>query len=439
MNSDDRRKALALTVGTGNIGDLERTLLLPMLKSIGEGEWERVVLLPSRTTEEFAQTLHDRLCGHAVEVAPLEKAGDENDADACFGHFDSVLEQLVKDFEPGDIQVDFTPGTKAMSAALVLAAVGRGVPILRYVHGERRDERGMVVPGAERVGEIRTSLATARGLLDQARTFMRRGDFGAAIELLPDLDGLFAAALFPERFHAETRSLRAAAQIYAAWDRLDYVAAAEAVASHGLEAAGAGEFAPTPEMSEWICRLSRKPPSSSHEEMAAYLRVLACDVLANAERRLRDRHFEDALLRAYRVLELVGQIRLFDRGRDSAALSPDDPEIGEFREKLRESGERGFGENRDGLTAPRELAARLLDHLGDPLAGRLLGFDGRRKKARTRNRNQSILIHGFSAAAPPEAGPLRDVLAGLAELLKEDDPGAAERLETARSLSFSGS
>lgn len=432
----NRKKALALTVGTGNIDDLERTLLTPMIRSIEEGKWGRIVLLPSRTTEKFAQTLSERITEPAVEIRALPEAGQENDADACFGHFDSVLADLIDEgFAKNDVRVDFTRGTKAMSAALVLAAVGRDVPILRYVHGEQRDERGMVVPGTEQIGEIRTNLATARGRLDQAGAFMRHGDFSAAIELLPALSGPFANVLFPEQLHGEASALRAAAQIYAAWDRLDYRAAADKIALGESEAAGAGEFALTPEMSDWIHRLKRVPDAPAKEKMAAYLRVLACDLLANAERRLRDRHFEDAQLRVYRVLELLGQIRLFDRGYDSAALPPDDENVRAFREK---PAKHVFGVNAWGtLTAPRELAARFLEHLGDPLAQRLLAF-GRSRAFQAGNRNRSILIHGFDATASADEGAFDKVLNHLTSILTADDPEAPDRLKVAGSLSFSG-
>ena len=429
-------KALVLTVGTGNVDDIERTLLVPVLKSIEAGDWNRVVLLPSRLTEVFARALQERASSPAVTMDPLPERGQENDADACFGHFDQVLEQLGADgFRPGDIVVDFTRGTKAMSAALVLAATGRNVPILRYVHGERRDERGMVVPGTEAIGEIRTTLATARRRLDRAAHLMRCGDFSAVIEFLPDRSGPFAR-LFPERFRVEARALRAAAEIYAAWDRLDYRNAVEMLDRCGETAAGAGEFATTPAMRGWLRRLARKPEQDRHEEMAAYLRALACDLLANAERRLRDRHFEDALLRAYRVLELVGQIRLFDRGYDSASLPEDDERIRAFRQYLRKKKSHDFGRNRGKLTAPRELAARFLKRLGDPIAPRLLRFDARHGESPTRSRNHSVLVHGFTAKAPPEETPLREVLDDLGRLLREDEPGAAARLDVARSLSF---
>ena len=427
----DSKKTLILTVGTGNIDDLERTLLVPMLKSVEDGDWTRIVLLPSRTTEEFAQSLQERISNPAVEINALPASGQENDADACFGYFDSVLVRLINDgFEPSDIVVDFTRGTKAMSAALVLAALGRDIPVLRYVHSEQRDERGMVSPGTEKVGQIRTNLVTERRLLDQAERLMSHGDFGAVIELLPHLDGPFAG-LFSEQFRVQAQALRSAAHIYAAWDRLDYKTAIEEFDRLRTVAQEAGRFAPTPEMSKWLRRLAQRPnPNrSGHETMAAHLRAVVCDLLANAERRLRDQHFEDALIRAYRVLELIGQIRLFDRGYNSADLPPNDVTIKALH----------FSEDRGKLKASRYQAVKLLENLGDPLADRLSQFDRRHSASQTGRRNDSILNHGYTATAPPEAAPLRKVIADLERLLKEDDPKADERLKVARSLDFSQS
>ena len=434
--TNSRKKVLVLTVGTGEVDDVERTLLEPMLLSIRRGEWDRIVLLPSHETQEAAQVLSERLKekGYShTEVETLPEKGQENGADACFGHFDSVLEGLLGEgFASNEIVADFTRGTKAMSAALVLASVGRGISTLRYVHSERRDTRGMVVSGTEKVGEIRTTLATERRRLELAENLMRRGDFGAVVELLPDISNEIAVQIVPRVVQPKVTACRAAAQIYAAWDRLDYGDAVKKSEWFRADVAEAGEFSPTLVMRQWLKTLAERPGPSDHAKMAKYLRVLACDLLANAERRLREQHLEDALLRGYRVPELIGQFRLFDRGYDSGSLPPEDERIKAFQDRLRKNGSQGFGVNKDKtLTAPRELAARLLKHLDDPFAQRLLRFSDRIK-----SRNHSVLIHGFDAKAPDE-GVLRKILADLEKLLKEDDEKAEERLKMARSLSFS--
>ena len=434
MCAKNGKKVLVLTVGTGNIDDLEQTLLVPMCKSVEDGEWDRIVLLPSHTTEGFAQKLQERIANPAVKIHVLPQAGQENNADACFGHFDEVLDRLIGDdgFKQSDIVVDFTRGTKAMSAALVLAALGRDIPVLRYVHSKQRDQRGMVVPGTEKIGKIKTDLATQRRRINQAERLMNHGDFGAVIELLFDFEGPFIG---------EAKALRSVAQVYAAWDRLDYKAAVEELNRCKEMAENTGRFVLTSAMDSWLKELERKPNLSDHPAMAAHLRALACDLLANAERRLRDRHFEDALIRAYRVLELIGQIRLFARGYDSAALQPEDATIVRLRKKLKKKGSNDFYTDlKTGkLQASSFLATRLLKELNDELADQLLNFDQRHSETQTRNRNQSILIHGFTSTAPAEADPLRVLLVALEKLLKEDDPSAGKRLKVARSLDFSQS
>src|SRR5207248_2982365 len=71
-----------------------------------------------------------------IEIRPLPNVGDEDDPDACFAHFNVILEEVRAGGVPADdIIVDFTRGTKVMSAALVLAAVRQEVPRLRYISG----------------------------------------------------------------------------------------------------------------------------------------------------------------------------------------------------------------------------------------------------------------------------------------------------------------
>lgn len=172
--------------------------------------------------------------------------------------------------------------------------------------------------------------------------------------------------------------------------------------------------------------------------MAAGLRLLAADMLANGERRIRDRQFEDAILRAYRVLELTGQIRLFARGLDSARLPADHPDVVALVRKLDKKGSKGFGPNKDGtLNAGRELVARLLKQMGDQLAKRLLSFDDPFPVLKVTARNTSVLIHGFTAAGPGNAAPLHDLYQGLEAVLLEDSGESARHIiAVARSLNL---
>ena len=421
---------LVLTVGTGNREALEESLLKPLEKSIDEGEWCEVFLLPSRVTEGFAARLAERFPDLSVRIEPLPEPDMENDVDACYGHFDAVLGKLLKDYEATSVTVDFTRGTKAMSAALVLAAVRRDIPQLRYVWGER-DERGMVVPDTERIGEFATERVTARRRIDAAKGLMGHGNFAAALDLLPDSSGQ-SGKLLPEVLHDAT-VLRRQAAFYAAWDRLDYAEADRLASEARLEA-------DLSDAVSWVRRLAQAPEPKGHASMARWLRAIACDLLQNGRRRIRDRHFEDALLRAYRVLELVGQFRLFDHGIDSASVDPDLESVRGLRETLKKKGSQDFGTGRDArLTASRELAARLLKCLGDPLGAELLKFDEKHGGIDAKKRNHSILIHGFEAEAKSHSkSSLDNLYDALDKLLRKAEPRADDMIKTARLCSYDG-
>ena len=427
-------RTLVMTVGTGNLDRLEETLFTPLMKSIATDAWTRVVLLPSSVTEDFAQTLRSRFDGTAAEISPLP-AGDENDADAAYAHFDRVLAAILQDAAPEDVVVDFTRGTKAMSAALVLAAARRAVPRLRYVEG-RRDRRGTVEPGSEQVRGIRTTVADGHRRLDLARELLRRGGFAAVANVLPDPDRS-PAETYPDDLLAASRAVRTAARFYAAWDRLDYASAA----GQEVGAPPSSDWNrvwPTDTMRAWVSALDREPARADCGAMATWLRRLVLDLLANGERRIRDGHHEDALVRAYRTLELVGQARLFEHGLDSGNLDPNREAVRRLQRRLEKKDDAPLAHGRRGeLQAGRQQVARLLRECGDPLGKRLLGFEENPQLKPTR-RNNSVLVHGFAARAPAEPAPLQGLFEDLEALVRGDepDPEVTDWLRIARSPAF---
>ena len=426
-------RTLVMTVGTGDLDRLEETLFTPLRKSIATDAWARVVLLPSSVTEDFARRLRTRLDGTAVEVSPLP-AGDENDADAAYAHFDRVLEAILQDVAPEDVVVDFTRGTKAMSAALVLAATRRAIPRLRYVTG-RRDRRGMVEPGSEQVRAIRTTIVDGRRRLDLAQELLRRGDFAAVANVLPDPD-LSPTETYPDDLLAANHTVRAAARFYAAWDRLDY-------ASTAAQEVGAppsndwNRVWPTDGMRAWVTALNREPPRADCPAMAAWLRRLVVDLLANGERRVRQGQNEDALVRAYRLLELLGQARLFDYGLDSANLDPAHDAVLAVQRESERKKRKPLSEGPSGeLQASRFQVGRLLRHCGDQLARPLLRFDNETLLKPTL-RNNSVLVHGFTARAPDDPALLRRLFRDLEGLARNACGGeVADWLRIARSPTF---
>ena len=85
-------------------------------------------------TETFAETVRMGIQGAEVSVRPLPE-GEENNADRAYAHFDSILAEVLRQTPAENISIDFTRGTKAMSAALVLAAARHEISEPALCHG----------------------------------------------------------------------------------------------------------------------------------------------------------------------------------------------------------------------------------------------------------------------------------------------------------------
>ncbi len=296
----------------------------------------------------------------------------------------------------------------------------------------------MVVPGTEIVAEVRTTIATARKRLDDAYAFFRHGNFAAVLDTLPAPDQL-PDLQWPQDLSDLASSVRARAAFHAAWDRLDYKGA-QKIDLSPCEAAPSpwDRFLPSSVVRDWVARLAEPLPETNRDR-AAKLRHLVADLLANGERRLRDHHYEDAIIRGYRVLELIGQIRLFDHDLSSDALPAEHPVVRAFQEELLgERRQQPLAEKDGKYQASREQVARLLKRLGDALAKPLLRLGNRAEgQIKFSRRNYSIWIHGFEAIAGSDPEPIRVLFAELEQLLIQDDGTAKERLQLARWLDFS--
>lgn len=430
----DSRAVLLLTVGTGDRSRLEETLFTPLAKSIEAGPPGRVILVPSLATAAYAETIRQRFPDRAVEIRPIPQDGDEYDPDRCFAWIDGVLAEVIgQGYPPESIVVDFTRGTKSMSAAATLAGVSRGVGWLRYVDGVRQqDPRGMVQAGTERMREVQPALATVRAQLQRAMSLITNGQFAAAADLFPGWRA-DALAAFPEA----TRPAAAAAAWFAAfwgdWDRFFYASAARRLAEL-KELTIPTEwtrFLPSQENQALLELLAQEMPTDFPGK-ARHTRYVAVDVLANAERRLRWGQPEDALQRAYRVLESAGQARLFALGLDSELVDRTHPGVAEWLEYKKRQNKPVASRLGGKLTLAREDVASLLKRLKDPMGKALsdpkalLGMDV------AKWRNLSILNHGFASNTEAHHEELRRLLQGLRELLRQDPDREEWAIEAAR-------
>ncbi|MCS7091414.1 MAG: TIGR02710 family CRISPR-associated CARF protein [Limisphaera sp.] len=368
----------------------------PILHVLHQYHPKHVWYFCSADSRPLADNIHAQLDWHPdrdfIEVARFEELGP------CYLALRKALPELLKKWrvEPGQVLVDYTCGTKTMSAALVLAAVEL-FQHFSYVGGEQRDKGGL---GIVLDGKARTLYQTnpwselAIREIERARDLWDACQFETAAQVLRQV-----APRVPNRLRFE--ALAELAEGMAARHRLDFHTAKSRLHN------ALGRLRPMFE------GRSTGPVELVHASLTLCMEcsgaeannVLLRELLDNALRTARQGRYEDAAARLYRAIEMQGQIwlaeatnGLFVNGRCNPANVPSIPD------QLRalpfcKPDEQGSVK----LTLEQTFyaAAILGNEKAKPIAADLFLPDGTRNpksrlRAATEKRNASILAHGIA-------------------------------------------
>ena len=108
-----------------------------------------VVFLTTEQSDETMSAVLEKLA-LSPEKYTRRRVSDEKDVEKCALDFrDAVRDLKTRGFDAQDLMADFTSGTKAMSEALVVAAVEESIGNLSYITGDH-GEGGIVPSGTER-------------------------------------------------------------------------------------------------------------------------------------------------------------------------------------------------------------------------------------------------------------------------------------------------
>ncbi|GIX48034.1 MAG: CRISPR-associated protein [Candidatus Tectimicrobiota bacterium] len=305
--------------------------------------------------------------------------------------------------------VDYTGGTKTMSAALVLATLRRAHRY-SYVGGVARDKGGVgvVIGGRERMLRVHNPWREwAEEERQRLRLYWDTARYEIAWRELERLQG----HLEPQEQEV-MRALASAAAAYCDWDNFRHRDAlpklGQALRFLKPYAQGAGRAAlrqGVQEMEANLAFLQQLTRSESRDE--AYI----ADLIANADRRAqREGKYEDAVARLYSALERAARFRL----RQHYGIHTEDVSPEQLPEALRAEYAQRYRDPRDGkLKVPLMAAYRLLAALGDPLGQAFMARQDEVVKL-LGLRNQSPLGHGED---PVGEGGYRRFRALLMELL----------------------
>ena len=310
----------------------------------------------------------------APEAYTVRQITDFDNLSECYLAASECIEQLHRDHPEATLIVDYTGGTKSMTAGLAAAALDDGQCEIQLVSGVRQD-LVKVVDQTEFVRPVRVWDAQLARRFRLARSAVARYDYGGAVGLLEDAAARFASSTTLDKVQRWLSLCRG----FDAWDRFDHAAAQRLlqpyrkhVVPHALVldriVDGKGDGF------EWVE-----------------------DLLQNTARRAAQQRYDDAVGRMYRALEMTAQVWLKHRyGLDTSQV-----DVTKVPEKCQEP----LGKYRDDkgiiktpLLASWDLVAAFADDpLGThfaPMRNRLINF--------LTVRNTSLFAHGIRPVTPSD-------------------------------------
>jgi CRISPR-associated protein (TIGR02710 family) len=356
-----------------------------------------VLFIHSPDTGETARAITKELGLLPPGSWDLKGVNDEQDFGDCVRQIRSLDDQIEGWLRKGteyDAVVDFTGGTKCMSAALSL--VSRRWPCaFSYVGGTERTRggTGIVVSGKEETLVTQNPWnALGYQAIEDACLLFDQHAFVPAANLLNE-------ARQAADDDAVKRSLSTFHQLcegYGLWDRFQHKDAIQRI-GNVLKNAADLQAALGSNRSEAVLRSIRQHHQTLQEIVAQpWSRAMVADLLGNAHRRKHEARYDDGVARLYRAIESLAQLALAERheipSTDGVALERI-PES--LRERWAPRAENGK------LLVGLQDAYILLAELGDD-EGKLfrqLKLDVPRRSPLTA-RNQSILAHGFQPVVP---------------------------------------
>lgn len=391
----------------------------PIAASLKHWRPSRVLFVPSSQTKpDIEGKILPLARQEGVDLGPgcydYVVVPDAQDFTACLHKMRDLAPQVAGWLARGadyTVVVDYTGGTKTMSAALALQAHPWGCQFA-YVGGTERTKNdvGVVVSGKEQMLHMRNPWeALGYDAIADAVVLFNQAAYAAAGQLL---QRALQRVQDPGR-KRELSALKILADAYDAWDRFQHRDASNRL---GDVRKGENDLRPllgndaTEQLFGHVDDHRRYLAELLAQEGATRPRVL--DLLANAARRRAEGRYDDAVARLYRAIEALAQLRLREAHSipDTAAVP-----LNQIPEALRTSWSVRAVNGTLSLGLQDDYS--LLQHLGNDLGQRFhaCGLDDRQTSP-LNERNHSILAHGFNPISDKRFGQLWKAALALAQI-----------------------
>jgi CRISPR-associated protein (TIGR02710 family) len=220
------------------------------------------------------------------EVIILE---DPDNIKAIYETLQPKISQLK---EKSDIlAIDYTSGTKAMTAALAILAALYEANILSYITGVRKN--GIVQPGTEQIQPIHPYFISAEQKLKTAIRFFNQAQYRTAAAILREI-----AKIKDPKINAKITPILNLAEAYDLWDKFQHEKAFQKLKRIKMEELNKNKQF----LGELTSRIKQNKQPEPH---------LIADLINNSKRRAqKESKYDDAVARLYRTIELIVQYQL---------------------------------------------------------------------------------------------------------------------------------
>jgi hypothetical protein len=356
------KRTLFINVGTGVSPGSDKaidSLAHGILTSIGTHRPDFIVFFGSNKSRRVLESIsrqykistnqeltnHDFICLENVD-----------DFDSCY----ECIEKKLRTEADSEIIIDYTTGTKTMAISAAICAL-LYKKRLSVVNG-KRGPNNIVMEGTECVRSVNLFQAYNRIQLDRAFMAFNSYRFEEAKSYIDLIVGDDDTKNHAQLFHA-----------YDLWDKFDHINAFNILKDL--------KCAKIDNNKGFLGRLSKDNPP----------KLLLSELVNNAERRIEEGKYDDAVARLYRSIEFISQIKLNDFGLNSG-----DIDINLLRQKILDveiinkyiKANEEHGKLKVGLN----LGYEILNDLGDEIGKKFI--EDNEMKSLLSKRNYSILAHG---------------------------------------------
>lgn len=392
----------------------------PVVKSVLEHRPGKVLFVVSAATRplierEILPSLNAGGFTMTLACYDCQDIGDAEDFDLCVSRLvklGSQVRQWQARSSECAVVVDFTGGTKCMSAALALVARNWNCEF-SYVGGQSRtrDGVGVVESGQERI-VVRSNPwnSLARQTMEEACSLFNNSYIASAFAILNEAQS--KGQIKNATANREVAALRQLIHAYRDWDCFDHKNALNnlerEIPKWHNDLRAVFQHAAEPLLDRIELNRRYLQELVKHSEQNRPSQQLVWDLFANACRRLQEGRYDDAVARLYRAIEALAQVALWEEFQ----IATDSVPLAKLPLTLLEEWKpRAQG---DTVKLGLQDAYSLLRAFDHPLGGEFQQLELAGPKSPLSARNGSILAHGFTPVGEPIAKALREKFQRLA-------------------------